>query len=217
MAFEALKEKHRVLRENGPADLNLRVHRALSWMARAGDVAGTDPDAAFIFYWISFNAAYARDLEPDTSGQARDDFARFFGQLVALDAERRIFKAIWTQFPGPIRLLLTNKYAFAPFWKFVNGDRAYDNWEVRFRNSAVAVRDAFKRKDTPLLLSFLFDRLYVLRNQLVHGGATWNSAVNRQQVGDGVRILGTLMPIFAEIMMDHPEVDWGLPYYPVIK
>lgn len=74
MAFEALKEKHRVLRETGPADLNLRVHRALSWMTRAGDVAGTDPDAAFIFYWIAFNAAYARDLEQDASGQARDDF-----------------------------------------------------------------------------------------------------------------------------------------------
>jgi len=110
LAHEALKEKHRVLRENGPSDLNLRVHRALSWMARAGDVAEADPDAAFIFYWISFNAAYARDLELDASGQARDDFARFFGQLVALDTDKRIFKAIWTQFPGPIRLLLTNRW-----------------------------------------------------------------------------------------------------------
>jgi hypothetical protein len=60
-------------------------------MGRAGDLAEADPDAAFIFYWIAFNAAYARDLEPDSSGQARNDFARFFGQLVDLDAERRIF------------------------------------------------------------------------------------------------------------------------------
>lgn len=28
MAFESLKERHRVLRESGPSELNLRVHRA---------------------------------------------------------------------------------------------------------------------------------------------------------------------------------------------
>ena len=45
------------------------------------------------------------------------------------------------------------------------------------------------------VLSIVFDRLYVLRNQLVHGGATWNSQVNRQQLRDGVAILGTLVPL----------------------
>jgi hypothetical protein len=28
------------------------------------------------------------------------------------------------------------------------------------------------------ILSMLFDRLYVLRDQMTHGGATWNSATN---------------------------------------
>ena len=35
---------------------------------------------------------------------------------------------------------------------------------------------------------FVFDRLYVLRNQLVHGGSTWNSGINRTQVRDGAAI-----------------------------
>ena len=65
-------------------------------------------------------------------------------------------------------------------------------------------------------LSFVFDRLYVLRNQLVHGGSTWNSAVNRDQVRDGAVILGFLMPVFVDIMMDHPDEDWGKPFYPVV-
>lgn len=34
-----------------------------------------------------------------------------------------------------------------------------------------------------MILSILFDRLYVLRNQLVHGGATWNSDVNPTRFG----------------------------------
>ena len=62
----------------------------------------------------------------------------------------------------------------------------------------------------------LFDRLYVLRNQLVHGGATWNSSVNREQVKDGANILSFLVPIFVDLMMDNPQTDWGAPYYPVV-
>jgi hypothetical protein len=63
----------------------------------------------------------------------------------------------------------------------------------------------------------VFDRLYVLRNQLVHGGSTWNSSVNRDQVRDGAAVLGTLLPIFIDIMMDNPYRDWGRPFYPVVE
>ena len=38
---------------------NLRMRRATSWLARA-EQERDDPDAAFIFYWIAFNAAYAQ-------------------------------------------------------------------------------------------------------------------------------------------------------------
>ena len=62
----------------------------------------------------------------------------------------------------------------------------------------------------------MFDRLYVLRNQLMHGGSTWNSAVNRNQVRDGAAIMGFLMPVFVDIMMDNPQADWGRPFYPVV-
>jgi hypothetical protein len=68
-----------------------------------------------------------------------------------------------------------------------------------------------------VILSTLFDRLYVLRNQLVHGGATWNSSVNRAQVGDGARIMAFLVPLFIDLMMDNPEFAWGAPYYPVVE
>ena len=51
----------------------------------------------------------------------------------------------------------------------------------------------------------------------MHGGATWNSSVNRDQVRDGARILGFLVPIFVDLMMDNADVDWGLPYYPVVE
>ena len=40
--------------------LTLRIRRALSWIER-GEREQDDPDAAFIFYWIAFNALYAED------------------------------------------------------------------------------------------------------------------------------------------------------------
>ena len=66
------------------------------------------------------------------------------------------------------------------------------------------------------LLEVVLDRLYTLRNQLVHGGATYKSEVNRSQVIDGKNILSMLVPLIVEIMMDNEYEDWGEIYYPVI-
>ncbi len=66
------------------------------------------------------------------------------------------------------------------------------------------------------MLSILFDRLYVLRNQLVHGGATWDSSANRDQVRDGAALLGCLLPVFINLMMDNPHREWAMPNYPVV-
>jgi hypothetical protein len=66
-------------------------------------------------------------------------------------------------------------------------------------------------------LGVVLDRLYVLRNQLIHGGATFQSQVNRQQVVDGCNMLAVLMPIIIEIMLEARDDDWGPIFYPVIK
>jgi len=51
----------------------------------------------------------------------------------------------------------------------------------------------------------------------VHGGATWNSDVNRDQVRDGASLLGCLLPIFIDLMMDNPGHEWPMPNYPVVE
>ena len=67
------------------------------------------------------------------------------------------------------------------------------------------------------VLLIVLKRLYVLRNQLMHGGATWSGAVNRDQVRDCANLLGKLAPIVIEIRMDHPQHDWGAATYPVVN
>ncbi len=213
-----LEARYRALRPDLPEILRLRIHRALSWCRRA-EREGDDPDARFIFYWIAFNAAYADDVADAESARMpeRSRFEDYFAKIVRRDGGRAIYDAIWQRFAQSIRVLLGNRYVFQPFWHHHNGLAGHADWEDRFARSQQKVQAALARQDTHFILSVLFDRLYVLRNQLIHGGATWNSSVNREQVKDGARILEFLLPLFLEIMMNHPDENWGNPHYPVVS
>ena len=72
--------------------------------------------------------------------------------------------------------------------------------------------DWIKDENTTELLSIIFDRLYCLRNQLFHGGATYESKVNRDQIHDAMGILLDLVPVIIELMFK--KENWGNIYYP---
>lgn len=215
LSFDILKAKQRAQRAAFPEAMGLRVHRAISWLGRA-DAEKADADVRFILLWVGFNAAYASDLDASSASE-RGSFGAFFDTLVSLDSSHRIYDAVWARFSQEIRLLLANKYVFAPFWHKQNGVAGYEDWENRLAASQRLIASAIKEFDTSRILSVVFDRLYVLRNQLLHGGATWNSSVNRSQVRDGSAVLSWLLPIFIDIMMENPGRDWGRPFYPVVE
>lgn len=213
LTFQELKDKQREIRDGFPDGFALRIHRAISWVGRA-EKDGDDLDAAFLFYWISFNAAYADERDAQSE---RDMFNWLFTQLTELDPENRLYSAVWNRFTGPIRLFLENQYVFSPFWSHHNGHPGFEDWQDRFDRARSVFHRALGEQRTVDILSMLFDRLYVLRNQLIHGGATWNSSVNRDQLRDGVAILSVLMPVMIDIMMDNANEEWGKPFYPVIE
>jgi hypothetical protein len=206
----------RETRASFPETMGLRVHRAISWIGRA-EACGEDDDARLIFLWIAFNAAYAdeREFQSVAPGE-RAAFVDYFGRLVARDEGRRIYKALWQRFSGPVRMLIESRYVFNPFWQHHNEIDGFEDWGEKFRTSSRSFTQAFQAGDSVGILSIVFDRLYVLRNQLVHGGSTWNSSINRAQVRDGAAILAFLMPVFVNLMMDNPQADWGRPFYPVV-
>ena len=215
-SVDELNAQWEQVRATLPDALGLRMRRALSWLGRAEQERENDHDAAFIFYWIAFNAAYAKELSRDPASTARDQFTRYFRTILPLDSDNTVYDAIWKTYSGPIRLLLENRYVYHPFWEH-HGGRGYDNWEYTFEQATRHVNQALARRDTHFILSTLFDRLYVLRIQLMHGGATWRSSVNRAQVQDGARIMAALVPVFVGLMMSHPHVDWGPMDYPVVQ
>lgn len=211
---QSLKERLKAAGAAIPEMTRIRLHRAISWLKRA-EAETADHDARFIFLWIAFNAAYAQEFgfeKPE-----RDLLRAFLARLVGVDAGGALHQVLFKEFTGPVRLLIDNKFVFDPFWRALRDHDSSQEWGERFMRDKRAALKAVVDKDTVKVLEVVFDRLYVLRNQLVHGGATWNGKVNRRQVTDGANLLHSLLPAIIALMLAHPELDYGGIAYPVVE
>lgn len=216
ITHQALKARQRLERETYPINLGLRVHRALSWLDRAEQAEG-DQDAQFIFLWIAFNAAYANEIDDHHRFTEQETFRNFIDRLCQLDVDNFLSDLVWKEFTSSIRVLLNNQYVFQPFWDFQNKKKSEQEWQDDFKTSNAFANKALGHKNTSAVLSVIFSRLYTLRNQTMHGGATWNSAVNRDQIRDAVAFMTKFVPSIIEIMMENANEFWGEPCYPVIE
>ena len=213
--YQTLKTRQREIRDSFPHSLKLRVHRALSWLHRAEQEVA-DHDARFIFLWVAFNSAYANQVTDRQSSSERVMFQAFLQRLIESDSERLLYELVWDRFSGAIRLMIDNQYVFQPFWDFHNGLVTEETWLAAFQNSKAAARRALGSMDTEKVMGIMFNRLYTLRNQLLHGGATWNSSVNRSQISQGAEIMGQVVPVVIHLMMNDYQRVWGDACYPVV-
>lgn len=209
----ALRQRHRHIREAQSQAMATRLHRSISWLRRS-EANENDDDTRFIHLWISLNAAYAGEFDEESSEQKR--VANFVSRLVSADTERHLHTLLFEHFTGHIRLLIDNRYVFAPFWRALRDHDSSERWKEQFDSDRRTAMDALLGKRTTDLLTIVLSRLYVLRNQLVHGGATWNSSVNRQQLRDGCGLLGALMPIIISVMMETDAFENDAIAYPVL-
>ena len=219
MNINTLQQNFEQRRQQYHDDFRLRIHRALSWLQRSEQAKHEqDIDAQFIFLWIGFNSIYAKEYitlnrQPDKSA-----FLEYIYQICFLDTSHEIYNHVWITFPHSIRLLLDNHFTFQLFWDYQNGLITQDEWLTAFEKHKRKALIALSEKDTCTILTIVFNHLYTLRNQILHGGATYNSTVNRSQLKDACQILTALIPIFISIMLDNPqEKVWGKTFYPVIK
>ena len=200
---------------NNSDEFNLRLHRAISWLIKA-EQSEQDLDIQFITLWISFNAIYAKEFSSNQTGD-RISFNEFIAELCRLDKDKQIYNLVWQRFPQSIRVMLDNRYVFQPFWDYKNGKITENAWKEYFDKNNKKALTALANQDTYNILLVVFDRLYTLRNQIVHGGATYNSKVNRSQVKDGCQILLALIPAIIQTVLDNASNDWGKPFYPVVE
>ena len=214
MKAEELHDSLREVRDNLDKNHAVRLHRAISWLRCAESYTETDDDIALISAWIAFNACYGVDGHWQDSDE-REIFSEFARKLCELDVDAQIYNLLWSKFSQFVRLLIDNQYVYGPFWLSVRDGN--ENWKAKFQTSKDRALSGLARKEPAIILGIVLDRLYVLRNQLLHGGATYGSYINRGQVKDGKRLLMELLPLIISLMMNHKEVDWGLINFPVIE
>lgn len=197
-------------------NFRIKLHRAFSWLKQADEAP--NEDLRYICLWIAFNSVYGKEREPQNIGTTlgdRQSFQRYLAVISNLDKKNRIITAIRKNLKEIIRELLENRYTFQPYWDYYNGKKEFSEWERAFQKAKKLAIQELTEGGTAQILSIVFDRLYTLRNQILHGGATCGSQINRKQLHYGCLILETLIPVILEIMISKPDTEiWGEPYYP---
>ena len=211
--YKELKQGTETSAMDGPKSKHC-VCTALSWLHRAEQCE--DEDGRFIFLWIAFNAAYAQDLAELGHGREQEKSRAFIDKLIELDEEETSTTYCGTSSPPPFAYFL-----IIPTYSPLSGSTSKEikptkNGRTAFEMAKTSANHALGARDAGKVLGLVLSRLYTLRNQLVHGGATWGSDVNRDQLRDSTRFLGKLVPKIIELMMDNPNTLWGDPSFPVV-
>lgn len=220
LKYTDLKEKQRERRDSWISEnektTGLRIHRALSWLKVSEE--SLNNDLGFISLWISFNALYGKkNYFNKQQLSERETFEKFFKLAVSYDHQNMISEKLWKHYTNLFRHFINNKYVFSPFWKFQDNIISEDQWKSSFESSIRLSKITLGNQDSATFLGLLFDRLYILRNQLMHGGATFDSSINRTQLKLGYTIMSELIPILIDILIDNPEENWGTPAYPPVE
>jgi hypothetical protein len=195
-----------------PETLTIRLHRAISWLKSAEKQEG-NLDIKFLSLWIAFNACYAVDINGFNSKPEKAKLRDFTSSLVEFDRVR-LYNLFWEKYSGPVRVLIENKFVFEKFWEYNRGEA--EDYLPAFNKSIATALNCLSKENIEGLLEIVLERLYTLRNSIVHGGSTFNSKLNRTQLKDACNIMQLLVPIIIDIMLENNEHDWGEIAYPVV-
>ncbi|MGB0343129.1 MAG: hypothetical protein ACPGGG_06815 [Parvibaculales bacterium] len=199
-----------------------RLRRAKSWLEQA-QMEGRSDVEAFLFCWIAFNAAYGRipeygqvPKEEKVKVKEWELFNEFVRRITKHDKKGIVKAALDTDYPA-VRRLMKNKYIFEPFWKHLRGEEV--DWKKQFDERNKKLRERLKRRNTAGILNEILSRLYTLRNQITHGGVTFNGGLGEKQLRDGSRMMLALVPPILEVMEKtierQPATEiWGVVAYP---
>jgi hypothetical protein len=91
------------------------------------------------------------------------------------------------------------------------------NRQEKFHKVEHQDNTALTKQHTAKVIELVLFWLCSLCNQIIHGGAIWNSQVNRSQLKDEANLLGKLVPLIVEVMMDNLQALWGEANYPMLE
>lgn len=191
------------------SDTNIRLHRAISWLEASEKAHSID--LAFISCWIGFNALYSSS-EIDSPKQESKKIWNFIKELSKSDQDDKLWILLCSENKSLTDKIVENELLFINFWNSMHNQ--LEHWEESFFYSNQEIKIFYDQKNVAKYVSAIMQRIYLLRNQLVHGGATHQGRMNRVQVEHCNRLMNKLLPCMISIMMQYPKKNWGELCYP---
>jgi hypothetical protein len=208
--------KRRLVREDRENDLRVRVHRAckaleLAERLDADGERGTE-DAALVFRWVALNALYGRwDEASGMPTKDRTALDEFTSECVRHDRER--MGAALEPVLELGRELVESSFLHARFWQ----DGEWDAVRPR-KGKGRQLLEAKREGRYGAALHQVLIVAYFLRCQIVHGGATLGSEVNRVTVVPAAQVLRLVVPQLTAIVIEHGlDMAWGEICYPPVR
>lgn len=191
----------------------IRVHRACSWLNRGELAADTeDLDVALLAQWVAFNALYGQwdavNREPRPDIASWRDFLR---RILKLDREQHLGRVLEDN-RQLVMAVFRNKFLCRHFWQ-----DPCENGNHQTSKAKSSAPNWYSERRWNKLLDALFERIYFLRCQLVHGAATYDSKLNRVALKYCSTAADRFVRGFLYVLIKHgADEDWGSMCYPPI-
>lgn len=202
--------KERLNGQESEHPTNVRFHRACSWLQRAEQTSPDDLDLALLSQWIAFNAMYGqwnhgeREPVPDI-----ECWKHFLERMLDLDRGNQV-RDVLSDHKPLVMLIFEDEFLSRFFWQEPTDKRANQSKKVKFE-----AQTWYLERRWLLILERLFERIYLLRCQLVHGASTFNSSLNRTSIRHCAQMMDHTLRAFLQIWIQYgADEDWGIMCYP---
>ena len=141
-----------------------------------------------------------------------DCWQHFLDRMLVLDKDGLIQDKL-EEHKKLVMVLFDDEYLSRFFWQEPTDQRA-----KRVRRTRHEAQAWYVEKNWTMVLQRLFERIYLLRCQLVHGAATYDSSFNRTAIRRCIQMMDHLLRTFLGVWVRWgADEDWGIMCYPPMK
>jgi hypothetical protein len=208
-SYELFEAKEKIYGKENYSENASRMHRAISWLYACEE--NINDDLAFLSAWIGFNSCYS--VPPKSAGEKEyDRISDFLADIIRMDRSNLITSYVFEEQVGLIDSLMNNQYLFRNFWISIHSQE--EGWEQEYNSINAQIQKHRDVKNTLDHCNDILKRVYVLRNQLIHGAATYESSMNRDQMEICMIFMRGFLLRIINVMIANPRKDWGQINYP---
>jgi hypothetical protein len=194
-----------------------RLQRADSWIQAASDLPSDRMHEAFIFLYIAFNCMYGRRKYEGDETHIEEDLTSFFAKISVMRQKEMqkggtLLKDALMTCQQDAAVLIRDRFLVNRYWQ---GNQSATALQAKLNKEAVGALQAIADGNYGEFLSPVFHRISVLRNQIMHGCATYGSrSYGRASLAKALRVLRVLVPAFYQMMRQYGhDLAWDpIPY-----